>query len=244
MENVMMMMVIAFNTGRSSFNFSEKSKLGLDTNCIKIRRHLSKSTSELSNNGSGSDDPRTPPPQRVKSAGATSVSGVLQRTHGFFSTIKVTVALNLTLNLSKTYKICLIFQNRLSRGRSRERGRKSPTDADGHSDYAADTSDHSSSSTPLTQSPRHRVATISDSPLVRQSQSNAGLKTDSFKVAPKIDRQPSYARASIESLSKDDLQRRRESELRKHSFFQLKVNSIRGQGLIAMDKSGKITTRR
>lgn len=196
----------------------EKSKIGLDTNCIRIRKHLSKSTSELSHNGSGNEVPRTPPPQRVKSAGAASVSGVLQRTHGFFSTIK----------------------NRLSRGRSKERGRKSPDH--GHSDYAADTSDHSSSSTPLTQSPRHRD--VSDSPLARSSQHYASTKTDNIKATtssssqPKLEHQPSYARASIESQGKDDVQRKRELELRKHSFFQLKVNSIRGQGLVAMDKSG------
>lgn len=179
----------------------------------------------MSNNGSDRDVPRTPPPQRVKSAGAASVTGVLQRTHGFFSTIK----------------------SRLSRARSKERGRKSPADADfdhGQSDYAADTSDHSCSSTP-TQSPRHRgVAAVSDSPLARTSHHTyTGSKTDSIKVTsttqPRLERQSSYARASLDSLSKDDTQRQRELELRKHSFFQLKVHSLRGQGLVAMDKSGE-----
>lgn len=32
-----------------------------------------------------------PAPQRVKSAGTASVTGVLQRTHGFFSTLKVII---------------------------------------------------------------------------------------------------------------------------------------------------------
>lgn len=68
------------------------------------------------------------------------------------------------------------MQNRWSRGRSKERGRKSPGSGplldedqkDSQSDYAADnSSDHSSSATPLTQSPRHRAGTIGDSPLAK-----------------------------------------------------------------------------
>lgn len=35
-----------------------------------------------------------------------------------------------------------------------------------------------------------------------------------------------------------ETQKRRESELRKHSFFQLRVMLISGKGLVAMDKSG------
>lgn len=35
-----------------------------------------------------------------------------------------------------------------------------------------------------------------------------------------------------------EVQRRRESELRKYSFFQLRVMLISGKGLVAMDKSG------
>lgn len=64
-------------------------------------------------------------------------------------------------------------QNRWSRGRSKERGRKSPgpghtyDDDRDNSDYAADnSSDHSSSATPF-ESPRHRAATLTDSPLAR-----------------------------------------------------------------------------
>lgn len=71
---------------------SERSKLGLDSNCIKLRKHISKSTSELSYNGSSSDmSAQKQAPQRVKSAGTASVTGVLQRTHGFFSTLRVII---------------------------------------------------------------------------------------------------------------------------------------------------------
>lgn len=67
----------------------------------------------------------------------------------------------------------IIIQNRWARGRSKERGRKSPgsghlidDDRDG-SDYAADnSSEHSSPATPF-ESPRHRAATLADSPLAR-----------------------------------------------------------------------------
>ena len=64
-------------------------------------------------------------------------------------------------------------QNRWSRGRSKERGRKSPgsghllDDDRDNSDYAADnSSDHSSSATPF-ESPRHRAIASTDSPLAR-----------------------------------------------------------------------------
>jgi hypothetical protein len=63
-----------------------------------------------------------------------------------------------------------IIQSRWARGRSKERGRKSPgsgtliDDDRDNSDYAADNSD--SSITPF-ESPRHRAATLTDSPLAR-----------------------------------------------------------------------------
>lgn len=38
----------------------------------------------------------------------------------------------------------------------------------------------------------------------------------------------------------EEQQRRRETQLRQHSFFQLRVHLISGHGLVAMDKSGKI----
>lgn len=62
-------------------------------------------------------------------------------------------------------------QHRWSRGRSKERGRRSPHNGDAgvhgdeSTDYAADnSSEHSSSAT---QSPRHRATTIGGSPLAR-----------------------------------------------------------------------------
>lgn len=92
-------------------------------------------------------DSPTGSPIRAKSAANPAVAGVLQKTHGFFSTLK----------------------HRWSRGRSKERGRNSPGTNDSHdhlehrdsTDYAADnSSEHSSSATPITQSPRHRATTI------------------------------------------------------------------------------------
>lgn len=69
-------------------------------------------------------------------------------------------------------------QSRWARGRSKERGRKSPgsgtlldDDRDG-SDYAADNSD--SSVTPF-ESPRHRAATLTDSPLARPRNNNNNI---------------------------------------------------------------------
>lgn len=71
--------------------FIERSKLGLDSNCIKLRKHISKSTSELSYHDSCRDlSGEKQSPKRVKSAGtAAGVTGVLQKTHGFFSTLRV-----------------------------------------------------------------------------------------------------------------------------------------------------------
>lgn len=67
--------------------FPERSKLGLDSNCIKLRKHISKSTSELSYHESCPDMSEKQSPKRVKSAG--TAAGVLQKTHGFFSTLRV-----------------------------------------------------------------------------------------------------------------------------------------------------------
>lgn len=66
--------------------FTEKSKLGLDSNCIKLKKYLSKSTSELSNNEVG--DIRDDSSQN-EIGGNQNAHNVLQRTHGFFSNLKV-----------------------------------------------------------------------------------------------------------------------------------------------------------
>ncbi|XP_063698220.1 multiple C2 and transmembrane domain-containing protein [Culicoides brevitarsis] len=206
---------------------TKRSKLGLDSNCIKLRKNISKSTSELSYHESCrelTEEPKSP--KRVKSAGtAAGVTGVLQKTHGFFNNLR----------------------NRLSRGRSKERvGRKSPIDHDEHnkssqSDGMADSSDYSNSNTPLTQSPRHR-ATTADSPLARTSANSGGFgsrqasKTDSFKIFTTAT--ASSTGAKLERQQSHEKQKKRENELRKHSFFQLRVTLKEGRGLVAMDKSG------
>lgn len=66
----------------------------------------------------------------------------------------------------------IFIQHRFSRGRSKERGRRSPHNGEcdyESTDYAADnSSEHSSSATPHTQSPRHHTTTLEGSPLARQ----------------------------------------------------------------------------
>lgn len=85
---------------QTKFNFRnfvfllEKSKLNLEGRCSSLRKHLSKSASELSCKectGSVTSDSITPfpSPQRTKSAANPNVSSVLQRTHGFLSTLRV-----------------------------------------------------------------------------------------------------------------------------------------------------------
>lgn len=68
--------------------------MSLESRCSSLRKHLSKSASELSCKectGSITSDTITPfpSPQRAKSAANPSVSTVLQRTSGFLSTLKV-----------------------------------------------------------------------------------------------------------------------------------------------------------
>lgn len=68
--------------------------MSLESRCSSLRKHLSKSASELSCKectGSVTSDTITPfpSPQRAKSAANPSVSTVLQRTSGFLSTLKV-----------------------------------------------------------------------------------------------------------------------------------------------------------
>lgn len=155
--------------------------MSLESRCSSLRKHLSKSASELSCKectGSITSDTVTPfpSPQRAKSAANPNVSTVLQRTSGFLSGLKVKFH-----KFLKFYNNFLtkISQNRWSRGRSKERGRKSPgscqvhdDDRDSDREYAADnSSDHSSSATPF-ESPRHRASTLADSPLARPRNNN------------------------------------------------------------------------
>ncbi|XP_054277669.1 multiple C2 and transmembrane domain-containing protein-like isoform X2 [Macrosteles quadrilineatus] len=250
----------------------------LSTSTLKdsslLCRHLSKSASELSRRGdihleTAGADASTPGPGAAQSASNVhNHVSVVQKTHYFFSTLK----------------------ERWSRGRSRERRRRRDVGAAGGSgaveeshstDYAADnSSEHSSSVTPLTQSPRHRHlgSPPPDSPLLmghRQS-SDSAPPGDSPSSRPKVTTSSnpvadaSNLEAALESavrvcngalltddspapsptttceddplheacVEKDDLTRQRESQLRQHSFFQLRVHLKRGKDLIARDKSG------
>ncbi|XP_055612277.1 multiple C2 and transmembrane domain-containing protein isoform X2 [Uranotaenia lowii] len=250
----------------STSGSGKRSRLNLESKCSSLRKHLSKSASELSCNDCGGstngvDSPQSSP-QRARSAvnPSTNLPGVLQRTHGFLNTLR----------------------NRWSRGRSKERLRGSCGQdlerRDSQSDYAADnSSEHSSSATPQTQSPRHRALTIGDSPLARPtelrnaSMSSEGgtlLKLTSATTTTRVDVEPggssSIGSAIIAAgvaklgdaaigasggggsplagpsiaLPVDDVQRRRETQLRSHSFFQLRIHLISGHNLVAMDKSG------
>lgn len=58
--------------------------------CINLGKHLSKSASELSCRDCGNDSVNNSP-QRTKSAANPSVTGVIQKTHGFFNTLKVNI---------------------------------------------------------------------------------------------------------------------------------------------------------
>ncbi|KFB36651.1 AGAP007646-PA-like protein [Anopheles sinensis] len=240
---------------------TQRSRLNLESKCSSLRKHLSKSASELScNDCGGSGDSPQSSPQRARSANVPTIpAGVIQRTHGFFNTLR----------------------HRWSRGRSKERlrgslGQELEGRRDSQSDYAADNSsaEHSSSATPH-QSPRHRAQTLGDSPLAKATERNAAMSgtgataseglsssavasvlkvlTTKAEVEPasatpgpsgltigglaKVSESPGPSTASVLSPA-DEQQRRRETQLRQHSFFQLRVHLISGHGLVAMDKSG------
>ncbi|XP_049543863.1 multiple C2 and transmembrane domain-containing protein [Anopheles darlingi] len=248
----------SYSGGGSSSSGSKRSRLNLESKCSSLRKHLSKSASELSCNdcGGSGESPHTSP-QRARSANAPTIPGVIQRTHGFFNTLR----------------------HRWSRARSKERLRGSfgpelEGRRDSQSDYAADNSsaEHSSSATPH-QSPRHRAQTLGDSPLAKANEKNTNtngpvestsgsivtgvLKALSTKADIEsigISTTSEMGHQTISGLAKvsetpdtnsltclhpaDEQQRRRETQLRQHSFFQLRVHLISGHGLVAMDKSG------
>ena len=88
------------------------------------------------------------------------------------------------------------MQNRWTRGRSKERGRKSPDEdqkVNCSSDYSADNSsaEASSSNTPTT-SPRHRATTLGDSPLAKPRDSENSYTNNNWTDFNKI------ATASVE----------------------------------------------
>ncbi|KAK4885660.1 hypothetical protein RN001_001931 [Aquatica leii] len=175
-------------------------------------KHLSKSASELSS-------PREMPEVRPRSAaspGTSSHLSVYQKTHSFFTQLK----------------------SRWARSKSKERRHKSPGRQDSiGTDYAADlSSDHS---TPSTQSPRHRLHTYTDSPLSRVCGGETSQSSASGSPKPRAQTPGAVAGLDLLPLTTtDDVSRRRETALRQHSFFQLRVHLRKGQGLVAMDKNG------
>ncbi|XP_046662457.1 LOW QUALITY PROTEIN: multiple C2 and transmembrane domain-containing protein-like [Homalodisca vitripennis] len=237
-----------------------------DTSSL-LRRHLSKSASELNRRGDihlETASSSSPAPAQSASNVHHHVS-VVQKTHFFFSSLK----------------------ERWSRGRSRERRSRRREGVPGgprvveesHStDYAADnSSEHSSSVTPLTQSPRHRhigPQPTPDSPLLMGHAPSSDSPTPLVGDSPKLKQRPSTSATATDSSArldslelgeatvcngavhsdsneepmadplhdacaeKDELTRQKESQLRQHSFFQLRVHLKRGKDLIARDKSG------
>lgn len=176
------------------------------------RKHFSKSASELN----GHDGSIEESPQRAKSAAhQPSVSGVFQKTHGFFSTLK----------------------HRWGRAKSKERlgGRKSPNDGlEESTDYAADYSSESSS---VTHSPRHRATTVSGMPNIKDLKLGSKLRTISLEE-PVYKHDEKVTMSVLEVLQEEDNRRKRESQLRKYVFFQLRVHLKCGTNLTAMDKNG------
>lgn len=101
--------------------------------------------------------------------------------------------------------------------------RKKRRDEEGQStDYAADNS--SEQSTPKTQSPRHRQT------------STVGAMAEEADCWYRVS--PDQAKPDPAQLSAEEKKRRRESALRQHSFFQLRIHLRRGRDLVARDKSG------
>lgn len=173
------------------------------------RKHFSKSASELNGHECSIEES----PQRAKSA-ATQPS-VFQKTHGFFSTLK----------------------HRWGRAKSRERlaGRKSPNDGlEESTDYAADYSSESSS---VTHSPRHRAITVSGRPNLKDLKLVSKLRTISMDE-PAVERGEKTTMSVLEVLQEEENKRKRESQLRKYVFFQLRVHLKSGNNLVAMDKNG------
>ncbi|XP_074027374.1 multiple C2 domain and transmembrane region protein isoform X2 [Leptinotarsa decemlineata] len=174
------------------------------------RRHLSKSTSELSS-------PREMPENRPQSAAPPEAShlSVYQKAHSFLSQLK----------------------SRLGHSSKRERRHKSPGRNDS-TDYAADlSSDHS---TPSTQSPRHKAQTRTDSPKSRACGGGGDTTSSpSGSPRTRAPTPGAVVGLDLLPLSSNnEVTRRREQALRQHSFFQLRLHLRRGQGLAAMDKNG------
>lgn len=73
-------------------------------------------------------------------------------------------------------------------------------------------------------------------------------EVNTLKLTTKVDVEPSSSIGLLPKINDvpttsgcttgDDIQRRREAQLRQHSFFQLRIHLLSGHGLVAMDKSG------
>lgn len=61
----------------------------------------------------------------------------------------------------------------------------------------------------------------------------AGSATGALVVASS-----SHSQTTLDVLHADELQRKRETTLRQHAFFQMRVHLLSGSNLVAMDKNG------
>ncbi|XP_063222777.1 multiple C2 and transmembrane domain-containing protein isoform X3 [Bacillus rossius redtenbacheri] len=218
----------------------ERSRLNLDADEVPLARHFSKSATELSSQQQSSGASGSPGPAMSSSS--------MHKMPGFFSTLKVRWAAR-------------------SRSKDRTRGWRKTIEMEGAvdsaTDYAADnSSEHSSTATPATQSPSHRLQNADspvrrpstecrqgDSPLLRaRSSASTPHNPSPLSGEARGSRQPDEASvsrlaapdcASTEPcVPVDEMSRHRESSLRQHSFFQLRVHLRRGLDLVARDKSG------
>ncbi|EEB15778.1 conserved hypothetical protein [Pediculus humanus corporis] len=174
----------------------------------RLHRHISKSAADLPEEIQKEEI--TPQASSVPSNFAQSVPQltVAQKTHNFFSTLR----------------------NRWCKNKERKKRRLGDDfiQKDGAStDYAADnSSDHSSSAT---QSPQHRIKAGSHASESNKLLLNAPTST-SLPFENALPTLPLFMTSSE--------CRKRESILRQHSFFQLRVHLKRGVDLIARDKGG------
>lgn len=86
-----------------NFNFlflTERSKLNNESQCTNLGKHLSKSASELSCRDCSMESPTGSPVRGKNATTNPAVAGVIQKTHGFFSTLRVSY-LNLVRSHSR-----------------------------------------------------------------------------------------------------------------------------------------------
>ncbi|XP_033608246.1 multiple C2 and transmembrane domain-containing protein isoform X2 [Cryptotermes secundus] len=260
-------MITAMDTGDPP---AERSRLNVGSGDPQqgglIGRHLSKSASDLSTSQRDDHDKvgERSALAQTSTTQAHSTSNVPQVTHkahhSFFSTLKIRWAAR-TGSRSKERRAwrkdnqeaqgqdCVDHQTLQGEPRLRR---------DSTTDYAADnSSEHSSTATPLTQSPRHRVLNVQhDCSPVRRPPSAAEMASgDSPKlqIRTMVSGDPASRTAAATHFTTttttapqelampavvDEMTRKRESSLRQHSFFELRVHLRRGVNLVARDKGG------